>query len=115
MIEALVGFLQQLSSDREIDGGGRCFCSFTTPEHGCRKSPICAISTWNLRANPRVQLHGKGDKWRVCPLWKETVALLKQLEDDQKETISGQNSRTFWCVCLGADSQFFSIRLSDVT
>jgi site-specific recombinase XerD len=39
-----------------------------------------------LEGQPRVQLHGKGDKWRVCPLWKETVALLKQLEDDQKET-----------------------------
>jgi site-specific recombinase XerD len=41
-----------------------------------------------LEGQPRVQLHGKGDKWRVCPLWKETVALLKQLEDDQKETNS---------------------------
>lgn len=39
-----------------------------------------------LEGQPRVQLHGKGDKWRVCPLWKETVALLKQLKDDQKET-----------------------------
>ena len=38
-----------------------------------------------LEGQPRVQLHGKGDKWRVCPLWKETVALLKQLENDQKE------------------------------
>jgi site-specific recombinase XerD len=27
----------------------------------------------------RVRLHGKGDKWRCCPLWPETVALLKQL------------------------------------
>lgn len=39
-----------------------------------------------LEGQPRVQLHGKGDKRRVCPLWKETVALLKQLERDQKET-----------------------------
>jgi len=39
-----------------------------------------------LESHPRVQLHGKGDKWRVCPLWKETVALLKQLENDQKKT-----------------------------
>ncbi len=27
----------------------------------------------------RVRLHGKGDKWRVCPLWPETASLLKQL------------------------------------
>lgn len=39
-----------------------------------------------LEGHPRVQLHGKGDKWRVCPLWKETVALLKQLENDQQKT-----------------------------
>jgi integrase/recombinase XerD len=39
-----------------------------------------------LEGHPRVQLHGKGDKWRVCPLWKETVVLLKQLENDQKKT-----------------------------
>ena len=34
---------------------------------------------------PRVHLHGKGDKWRVCPLWAETSALLKKL-------LSGQGS-----------------------
>jgi integrase/recombinase XerD len=28
----------------------------------------------------RVRLHGKGDKWRVCPIWPETAALLKQFE-----------------------------------
>jgi site-specific recombinase XerD len=27
----------------------------------------------------RVQLHGKGDKWRSCPIWPETAELLKQL------------------------------------
>jgi integrase/recombinase XerD len=27
----------------------------------------------------RARLHGKGDKWRICPLWPETAALLKQL------------------------------------
>ena len=26
----------------------------------------------------RVRLHGKGDKWRACPLWPETADLLKQ-------------------------------------
>ena len=29
----------------------------------------------------RVRLHGKGDKWRCCPIWPETVELLKQLVD----------------------------------
>ena len=32
---------------------------------------------------PRVHLHGKGDKWRVCPLWAETSALLKRLLSEQ--------------------------------
>jgi len=31
----------------------------------------------------RVRLHGKGDKWRSCPLWPETVDLLKHLETVQ--------------------------------
>jgi len=31
----------------------------------------------------RVRLHGKGDKWRSCPLWPETVHLLKQLDTVQ--------------------------------
>lgn len=29
--------------------------------------------------SPRAHLHGKGDKWRVCPLWEETAMLLKRL------------------------------------
>lgn len=28
-----------------------------------------------------VRLHGKGDKWRTCPLWHETAKLLDQLLD----------------------------------
>jgi integrase/recombinase XerD len=31
----------------------------------------------------RVRLHGKGDKWRSCPLWPETVDLLKELDTVQ--------------------------------
>jgi integrase/recombinase XerD len=33
---------------------------------------------------PRVHLHGKGDKWRACPLWEETSALLKKLLSDHR-------------------------------
>ncbi|MCZ2079740.1 MAG: site-specific integrase [Bryobacterales bacterium] len=35
-----------------------------------------------LGAPPRVRLHGKGDKWRVCPLWEQTATLLRQLVAD---------------------------------
>jgi integrase/recombinase XerD len=31
----------------------------------------------------RVRLHGKGDKWRSCLLWPETVDLLKELDTVQ--------------------------------
>ncbi len=32
-----------------------------------------------LKAPARVHLHGKGDKWRMCPLWNDTVKHLEQL------------------------------------
>lgn len=28
---------------------------------------------------PRVRLHGKGDKWRLCPLWADTIRHLRTL------------------------------------
>jgi site-specific recombinase XerD len=33
----------------------------------------------DLGATPRVRLHGKGDKWRTCPLWTETARQLQAL------------------------------------
>lgn len=33
----------------------------------------------DLGAHPRVRLHGKGDKWRACPLWEETARVLRLL------------------------------------
>jgi len=48
---------------------------------GARVQEVADLRYKNLELEgpPRVHLHGKGDKWRVCPLWKETVTLLKQL------------------------------------
>ena len=37
----------------------------------------------DVGVHPRVRLHGKGDKWRVCPLWPQTVDLLTQLLRDR--------------------------------
>lgn len=37
------------------------------------------VANVELSNPPRVHLHGKGDKWRICPLWDETSQLLQQL------------------------------------
>jgi integrase/recombinase XerD len=37
------------------------------------------IRDLDLAASPRVRLHGKGDKWRTCPLWPETAQQLAAL------------------------------------
>lgn len=41
-----------------------------------------------LGSLPRVRLHGKGDKWRICPLWEETAQMLKQLTGDAPPSAS---------------------------
>jgi integrase/recombinase XerD len=33
----------------------------------------------DLGEHPRARLHGKGDKWRTCPLWRKTADLLEAL------------------------------------
>src|SRR5258708_36834379 len=33
----------------------------------------------DLGEHPTVRLHGKGDKWRTCPLWRQTAELLASL------------------------------------
>ena len=33
----------------------------------------------DLGEHPVVRLHGKGDKWRTCPLWRQTAELLSSL------------------------------------
>jgi integrase/recombinase XerD len=41
------------------------------------------VTDVHLDATPRVHLHGKGDKWRVCPLWEETALLIKKLVSER--------------------------------
>lgn len=36
-----------------------------------------------LERPPSVRLHGKGGKWRSCPLWDDTVSALRELFDEQ--------------------------------
>jgi len=42
----------------------------------------------DLNGPYRVRLHGKGDKWRGCPIWPETAELLKQLTSCEKRSPS---------------------------
>ena len=48
---------------------------------GARAQEVADLRVENLdlERGPRAQLHGKGDKWRTCPLWDETARLLRQL------------------------------------
>ena len=42
------------------------------------------VEQLDLSEQPRVQLHGKGGKWRSCPLWTETVSQLRALLGDER-------------------------------
>jgi len=48
---------------------------------GARVQEVADLTVANLalEPQPRVNLHGKGDKWRVCPLWPETARLLRAM------------------------------------
>lgn len=37
----------------------------------------------NLDAHPTVRLHGKGGKWRTCPLWDPTARLIEELLESE--------------------------------
>jgi integrase/recombinase XerD len=48
---------------------------------GARVQEVAQMQVRHLElgSKPRVHLHGKGDKWRVCPLWTQTADLLTEL------------------------------------
>jgi integrase/recombinase XerD len=37
----------------------------------------------DLDTHPTVRLHGKGDKWRTCPLWEPTAQLIQELLESE--------------------------------
>jgi site-specific recombinase XerD len=48
---------------------------------GARVHEVAQLQVRHLElgSKPRVHLHGKGDKWRVCPMWQHTAELLSEL------------------------------------
>lgn len=52
---------------------------------GARAQEVADLCVSHLDLAPqyRARLHGKGDKWRMCPLWEKTALLLQQLLQEQ--------------------------------
>ncbi len=48
---------------------------------GARAQEVADLRVADLDLIPpyRVRLHGKGDKWRLCPLWEKTVLALQEV------------------------------------
>jgi site-specific recombinase XerD len=48
---------------------------------GARVQEVADLRVGHLQLGPNatVRLHGKGDKWRTCPLWQQTEQLLAEL------------------------------------
>lgn len=57
---------------------------------GARAQEAADLRVGHLALNdpPKARLHGKGDKWRTCPLWNQTAALLRQLLNSQSRQLS---------------------------
>jgi site-specific recombinase XerD len=55
---------------------------------GARAQEVAELRVSNLDLSPpaRVRLHGKGDKWRMCPLWAETARQLQLLLQQRDPT-----------------------------
>lgn len=46
----------------------------------------------DLSEHPTVRLHGKGDKWRTCPLWQQTARTLEQLLQSEPQPTTPQTA-----------------------
>ncbi len=76
---------------------------------GARVQEVAELRVANLGldSSPKVHLHGKGDKWRVCPLWAKTANLLRQLLREQG--IENAPNRPVFCSHSGHPLTRFGI------
>lgn len=60
---------------------------------GARVQEVAELRIENLELDKqhRVRLHGKGDKWRLCPLWSETATLLRELLAEKRGVLKPGN------------------------
>ncbi len=63
---------------------------------GARAQEVADLRVEHLQLDeqPLVRLHGKGDKWRTCPLWRQTADLLEELLASSG-TPAGSNAAVF--------------------
>ena len=59
---------------------------------GARAQEVAEVRVEHLDLGPHplVRLHGKGDKWRTCPLWHQTAALLAALLESMTPPATAQ-------------------------
>jgi site-specific recombinase XerD len=64
---------------------------------GARAQEVSELRVQNLdlSSSPRVRLHGKGDKWRVCPLWAETARQLQLLIQQRHDASASPEDPVF--------------------
>ncbi|MHC4067201.1 MAG: tyrosine-type recombinase/integrase, partial [Planctomycetota bacterium] len=90
--------IQYLTRD-EIEGMLRA--AGTHGRHSCRDQALlqfmynsgaraqeaadARVSWFSLRSPPKVEILGKGQKWRSCPLWEDTAQLLQRLIDERAQ------------------------------
>ncbi len=60
---------------------------------GARAQEVADLRVVHLEfvPQPRARLHGKGDKWRLCPLWEKTTMLLQRLLEQQSSPPSPES------------------------
>ena len=78
--DEVVGLLQSLPSTGRLALRDRALLLFLY-NTGARVQEAADLRAehLDLGEHPRVRLHGKGDKWRTCPLWQQTARTLKEL------------------------------------
>lgn len=72
------------------------------------------VGDLDLGERALVRLHGKGDKWRTCPLWHQTVDLLVELLDTDDKARS-PDAPVFVSTTGTALTRFASTRSCDAT
>jgi site-specific recombinase XerD len=53
--------------------------------------------------SPLVRLHGKGDKWRSCPIWEETTAFAEAVTRGTTADVYGKPARLYRTERSGVD------------